>query len=183
MTSPPRTNFLPSVCLLKISPRSIDRFRPTHNRQQQTTATDNRDILHSRSTMEKAKKRSSHPKASSGANRKKRQVRQGVSTSTPMEIDDADTNTPAKMPAAPPSPLLAHRVPDRTTKSYPAQLATMIIFNRITRKSRCVSTNGNSQSKLDAMRRRRSCITQRSLYLSCGVVFVSNYQTIVHSWS
>ena len=64
--------------------------------------------------MEKAKKRSSHPKASSGANRKKRQVRQGVSTATPMEIDDADTNTPAKMPSAPPSP---HYEKERNTQN------------------------------------------------------------------
>ena len=114
-----RTNVLSSVCRMKINPWPIGRIRPTadssrqqqpttavpsHNRQQRTTAIDNSDILHSRSTMEKARKRSSHPKASSGATRKKRQVRQGVSTATPMEIDDADTNTPTKMPVAPPSP-------------------------------------------------------------------------------
>jgi hypothetical protein len=64
--------------------------------------------------MEKARKRSSHPKASSGAIRKKRQVRQGVSTATPMEIDDADTNTPTKMPVASPSP---HYENERNTQN------------------------------------------------------------------
>ena len=54
--------------------------------------------------MDKPKKRSSHRKASDGANKKKRQVKRGVSTATPMDIDDADTSTPTKMPAAPSSP-------------------------------------------------------------------------------
>jgi hypothetical protein len=100
----------PTTADNEISPRSIDRSalqsttvdNSSHNRQQQTTAIDDRDILHSRSTMDE--KRSPRRKKSSRSSRKTRQFQQGVSAATPTEIDDANMNTPAKMPALPPIP-------------------------------------------------------------------------------